>query len=347
MRSLYLLLLPLVACVGDSTVGPNQDASTNDVTTSDAGNDVTADVVADVAPEASPCAPCDGGCYENVCNGADIVDVSGGGRHACALLASGSVWCWGANDDGQAGATVAPTLAPAKVAGLPKIARISAGINHTCAVDGSGDVYCWGANDQGQLGHDPSTDAKCGAIACDATPAKIASTDAFQSVSSGGNFTCAVDTVGAAYCWGDNHAGQLGIGSNNTTSGFTPTQVITLGPNVQSISAGMGTGLADPAGYHTCALKTDGTVWCWGADDYNQLGFTGSFVCADSNPCSPGPVQVTFPGSASVVVAGNAVTCAIMSSNGSVQCLGANYGAQLGNGTTGGPQTATLVSGLS
>ncbi|MBU1160590.1 hypothetical protein KJ992_00025 [Patescibacteria group bacterium] len=76
-------------------------------------------------------------------------------------------------------------------------------------------------------------------------------------------------------CWGYNGSGQLGNGSTNSTS--TPVQVSNLGAStVKEITAGT---------YHTCALKTDGSMVCWGNNDFGQLG-------DGSTNSTPTPVQV-------------------------------------------------------
>jgi alpha-tubulin suppressor-like RCC1 family protein len=73
-----------------------------------------------------------------------------------------------------------------------------------------------------------------------------------------------VRTDGTLWCWGDNAAGQLGLGS--TTGQTSPTQV-----------GSATTWSAASAGHkHTCALRTDGSVWCWGDNSYGQLGLGDS-----------------------------------------------------------------------
>src|SRR5690349_16714686 len=94
------------------------------------------------------------------------VSVRVGGRHACALMATGGVKCWGANDRGQLGnndATHTNSLVPVAVvdAGnqpIAGVAAIAAGENHACALTATGTVNCWGANDSGQLGGGGSYD---------------------------------------------------------------------------------------------------------------------------------------------------------------------------------------------
>ena len=73
--------------------------------------------------------------------------------------------------------------------------------------------------------------------------------------------TCGVRSDGTLWCWGYNYYGQLGNGL--TTDSASPVQVTTLGASVAQVSAQLP---------HTCARKTDGTLWCWGYNGYGQLG---------------------------------------------------------------------------
>lgn len=87
------------------------------------------------------------------------VDVVAGAAHTCALLETGKVSCWGANDAGQLGnddASTADALGPKEVFGLADVGMISAGLDHTCAVR-KDQIWCWGANDAGQLARPSAT----------------------------------------------------------------------------------------------------------------------------------------------------------------------------------------------
>jgi alpha-tubulin suppressor-like RCC1 family protein len=135
----------------------------------------------------------------------DVVAITAGRYHTCALTGSSSVKCWGANWYGQLGnGTYDGSLTPIAVSGLSgTVTLIDAGENHTCALDGGG-LECWGRNDQGQLGDGTFTNrlapVSVSGLAGDIT-----------SITAGEAHTCAVIN-GGAKCWGWGGYGQLGDG---------------------------------------------------------------------------------------------------------------------------------------
>ncbi len=144
------------------------------------------------------------------------VAVAGGSLHTCALLADGTVECWGANNQGELGnGTTSDALAPTAVSGLAGITAITAGSEHTCALRGDGTVWCWGQSSRGQLG-DGSTSLKA------LVPVKAVGLTNVVAVSAGQNFTCALVTGGTVACWGSNSSGQLGNGSTSESRTATP-----------------------------------------------------------------------------------------------------------------------------
>ena len=143
----------------------------------------------------------------------------------------------------------------------------------------------------------------------------------------GAYHTCAVLGNGSLRCWGRNGNAQLGNGTFTNSS--TPVQVSGLTSGVAAVSGGGG---------HTCAVLSDGTVRCWGENDFGQLG-NGTTAGATT------PVQVTGLTGAVDVSAGWRHTCALLGS-GTVQCWGQNSFGQLGNGTTTSRSTPVAVSGI-
>ena len=160
------------------------------------------------------------------------------------------------------------------------------------------------------------------AATADAAPSKA------STVSAGYLHTCAVTSKGAARCWGANEYGQLG--NNSTTDSATPVGVYGLGSKVKNITSGY---------LHSCALTTNGRVWCWGNNTYGQLG-------NNSTTNSARPVAVAGLGrGVRAIDAGWFDTCAI-TARGAVKCWGNNSYGQLGNNTTTSSLTPAQVHGL-
>ena len=146
--------------------------------------------------------------------------VTTGLYHTCAIKTDGALWCWGGNISGQLGSdsiSVLPTSQtsdPVQVTGTTW-QSVSAGESHTCAIMLDGTLWCWGSNTSGQLG-DNTLDSK-------STPVAVGTFgQTWAMVAAGVTHTCALATGGALWCWGDNSAGQLGIGSKQ------PSEIPTL-----------------------------------------------------------------------------------------------------------------------
>jgi len=169
-------------------------------------------------------------------------------------------------------------------------------------------VSCWGKNTSGQLGDGTTTHRN--------SPVPVSDlTSGVQAISAGTEHTCALTTSGGVYCWGSNHAGQLGDAT--TKNRLTPTAVVGLQSGVQAISAGNA---------HTCALTVGGNVKCWGNNMQGQLG-------NGANTIQTMPVTVLGLANATRLDAGESHTCAA-TSDGAAYCWGYNALGQLGDGTT-------------
>lgn len=133
-----------------------------------------------------------------------------GFKHGCMLLSSGNVTCWGANDQGQAGAGPGSNLAwpPHEVSGLKDIVDLAVGSSLDCALTRSGDVWCWGSNEYGGLGQ--GAEDTIG----HPEPVRVDVTDAVQ-VGAGEGHACALLRTGRVECWGSNALGQMGSGSTD------------------------------------------------------------------------------------------------------------------------------------
>jgi alpha-tubulin suppressor-like RCC1 family protein len=200
--------------------------------------------------------------------------IGTGANHACALLSADTVYCWGLNDNGQLGDnTLTARSTPVQVRGvgnvgvLTGVASISAGRYHVCAVLTTGRVDCWGSGDYGALGDGATTDR--------ATPVEAGGITTAVEVSGGAYHTCVRLTDGTGECWGRNNQGQLGDGT--TTLRMSPAAIVGVDgtgvlADIAQISSGGGNGTGDYE--HTCALTSDQTVYCWGYNNYGQVGDT-------------------------------------------------------------------------
>lgn len=237
-----------------------------------------------------------------------VVSVVAGRRHSCALTDSGSVKCWGANNQGQIGdGTETNRLSPVDVSGLASgIQQITAGFSHVCALTDAGGVKCWGYNQFGQLGDNSTTSRS--------TPVAVSGLDSgVQSVHAGFDHTCALMISGGLKCWGKNGSGRLGDGT--TEQRLVPVDVTGLPGGVLAVA---------PGNLHTCAIIKGGSVWCWGHGGTGQLG-------TEALKMSPVPVQNQFlTGGVVHIVSGSHHICIILGNGGS-RCWGHNGSGQCGN----------------
>jgi alpha-tubulin suppressor-like RCC1 family protein len=251
--------------------------------------------------------------------------IVAGSYHACVLNVGGGVQCWGRNDHAEIGAGFAgpdPVTTPTEVSGLQSgVGQIAAGAFHACALLDTGGLQCWGRGNNGQIG-DGTSVRRLAPVDVSGLTSDVA------SVAAGGDHTCAVKTDGSAWCWGANANGQIGDGTDDNAPG--PVAVSGLPSLTTAFALG-----AD----HTCALEDDGSVWCWGRNDRGQLG-------DGTTDESSTPVEVSgLPAGVVGVAAGGLHSCAI-DGDGGVWCWGANEHGQLGDGSTDDSPTPVQVPGI-
>ena len=248
-----------------------------------------------------------------------VAAISAGGSHTCALLRTGALKCWGANDMGKLGTgNTNPSSTPVDVRGMSSgVVSVSAGALHTCAVTAAGAVKCWGRNDFGEV-----TGTGTGEIRT--MPVEVAGlSSGMRAVSAGGNFSCAVTSAGGAKCWGDNRVGYLGDGSTTRRTGAVDVVGVS---GAEAITSG---------GDHTCVLLSSGAAKCWG---FNRFGQLGNGATLDS----PAPVDVSSGGVTYSAISGGALHTCATTSSGAVQCWGYKKQGQLGLGPVGSTNAQTV-----
>lgn len=249
----------------------------------------------------------------------NVVRVEVGVNHACALDDMAQVWCWGSQNVGMLGngVTGGQVNAPVKVNTTlmtRDIIGLDVGLDFACAWDTANQAWCWGVGTAGQLG--------AGSLSSSSTPVAVntgTGMSTVKSISAGLFHTCALDVAGKAWCWGEGSGGRIG---DSATAKRTSPQAV--------VATDIGVGLTDlkAGNTHSCALLSNGEVWCWGQGSRLGLGTTAGSVV---------PVKVVDSTMGAVVGlgigAGANHSCA-WNENLEAWCWGFGGNGRLGTGTT-------------
>jgi alpha-tubulin suppressor-like RCC1 family protein len=203
------------------------------------------------------------------------LQVTCGYQFGAALTTNGTVWTWGSGSHGELGqgASTSTNYYPAQVPGLTNIISISAGWFHILAVKSDGTVWAWGNNSHGELGDGTPVNRW--------NPIQVLNVANAVAASGGDSHSSALTSDGTIWKWGLNDVGELGNGATNATANPSPAKILTdkFGnpfTNVVMMAA---------RDYHNIAVKADGSVWMWGANDQGQCG-----VGNTNNVWQPSPV---------------------------------------------------------
>ncbi|MFA7239572.1 MAG: hypothetical protein WC091_05615 [Sulfuricellaceae bacterium] len=180
--------------------------------------------------------------------------AGGGGAFSLALTRDGEVWAWGDSSAGQLARENTNTPgAPARIAGLSKVAAVATGSLHGVALLEDGTVRAWGDNTLGQLGDRTVTRRF--------DPVTVGGLSDVAGIAGGYFHTLAWKRDGTVWAWGHNADGQLGDGTRvSRNNGAIPV------PGLQKIiSVAVGSG-------HSLALDSEGHVYAWGNNRQGQLG---------------------------------------------------------------------------
>lgn len=250
----------------------------------------------DCTLDTSGCAVCD----DAICSDGEtavtcpqdcgVVDVAAGATHSCAVLADGTVWCWGARDGHRMGGT-GDVSEPVMLPEVNTAVAVTAGRHHTCIRTVLDEILCWGANGYGQVGQDPShevfppvqmgtglrVEAGTYHTCVRRSPMQtecwgrtwVGATTAQSPLVLPGGGLLAVGQHHSCYsnnsrlhCQGRNTNGQLGLGDRLWRS--TGEEISYL------LMAALGAGA-----HHTCVSISTGAnagLYCWGSNEFGQLG---------------------------------------------------------------------------
>lgn len=277
----------------------------------------------------------------------DAVAVSVGGEHSCALRATEAVVCWGANASGQLGDGSRTASGAPVVVGVPRADAIASGGDHTCALR-SGGVYCWGRNDLGQVGDGTREDrlepnpvptlsgavmvATGAAFTCaivgdarsvqcwgsnthgvlgdpafagteSSTPVEVVGVREAAELALGRTHACVRFEGGLVSCWGQGDSGQIGDGATEDRATATPTLDFGLARRVY-------------VGFqHSCALRGDDQLHCWGSNGMGQLVLEGVGML-------PRPQRVSGPTERVVGAQAGGFTTCLQGAGAGLRCAG-------------------------
>ncbi len=168
---------------------------------------------------------------------------------------NGEIWSVGYNANGEFGdGSNFNSNVPSVANSITAVSKVVSGYAHSLSLLGTGELYISGDNSSGQLGDGTFTSLN--------VMTQLAAVPAIQDMGAGNDFSVAVSTTGGVFSWGGNNDGQLGL--NNTIVYNTPQLVVSPGvTNMMNVAVGAS---------HTLLLKSDGTVWSAGNNDFGQLG---------------------------------------------------------------------------
>ena len=310
-----------------------------------------------------------------VSGGLAFASVGAGFEFSCGLGSQGAAYCWGMDDASRLGdSSMSDRAVPGPVLGGLTFASLSVGAGTSCGLTAAGAAYCWGTNEMLEAGSPAN-------VAYVPAPSAAGGGMTFTTISTGYEVTCGLTSAGAAWCWGGNEYGELGVDS---TTPFSSTPVaVSGGLTFRSITAGVAracgvtpagkvycwglrmggdyqadayapvlvpstqvfASVSPGLGVHSCALTTAGAAYCWGPNDRGELGTTTAYGGCAISPCSSVPVPVagglTF---SRIVTGGNGFTCGLTTGH-EAYCWGANDLGELGDGSFVDAAVPTRVAG--
>ncbi|MBA2663172.1 MAG: hypothetical protein H0U74_12845 [Bradymonadaceae bacterium] len=292
-----------------------------------------------------------------------VADLSAGAGHTCALRSTGERRCWGDNTYGQLG--LPPSSAPQAVTAHATYGKaLATGSRHSCALvlrcpasapdlcagicvnmeaNNANCGHCTNACAQNQVCSDFGCQLQCVAntTLCEGSCVNTQNDPRHcggcgggcqaDQICQGGQCVSGNRDVGdkGIHCWGASQGGEVGVAPR---AGFAFDETTTaILEDATSLSAGA---------FHTCAVRSDGSVWCWGRNQNHQFG---QLATANTHV----PVRIAVEGVFKSVAAGTHHTCAL-NTGGEVYCWGGNWFGQTGAPSSkySPPQLVPALSGV-
>ncbi len=201
---------------------------------------------------------------------------------------------------------------------------LDVGDEHTCAVLGDRTVRCWGRGLAGRLGYGTEANVLSAAAAA---PVDVGPGRTVRAVTAGDFHTCAILDDGTVRCWGFGANGRLGYGGTGDVRSPATAPAVDIGPGRTAVAITAGAS-------HTCAIRDDGSVICWGNGVSGRLGYGNQSSIGDNETAAAGgPVDIGAGHRAVAISAGDFHTCVIRD-DGALVCWGFGSGGQLGRGGT-------------
>jgi alpha-tubulin suppressor-like RCC1 family protein len=235
-----------------------------------------------------------------------VIKAAAGGRHSLALTASGQLYAFGNNRQGELGSAIGeggenysfsnPTPRLVKLPGASgPVAQIAAGAYFSLAATFTGQLYAFGENSEGQLGN--TTNLNCFLLCANPTPALVTlpgEVGPVIQIAAGYGYSLALTSSGQLYAFGENCCGELGNEFN--LRGTNPTPVLVRLPGAS------GHIVRIAAGADSFALTSKGQLYGFGSNRFGELGIPPG-EHPDQEP-HPTPLRIALPGGANVETMG-------------------------------------------
>ena len=248
---------------------------------------------------------------QSIDRGTNWRQVAGGYYSSYGIKTDGTLWCWGDGAAGKLGdnTTTSRSSPVQTVMGGTNWVQVASNGQFAAAIRSDGTLWLWGYNNKGQLGDNT--------VVSKSSPVQTVTYSAdWKQVACGYWHTAAIKTDGSLWCWGYNAYGTLGDNTSVTKS--SPVQTIAGGSNWNSIASNF---------YSNFAIKTDGTLWCWGYG-YNGQNAINSTVNISS------PIQTITGGTNWKQVSCFGYNAGAIKTDGTLWMWGSNFYGELGDNTT-------------